>query len=100
MNLRTQLQASRDGKHIKVVEIAPPTVETDLHREREDPDDNKKGSNGSALSLGEFMEEVAEGWRADRDVVAPGPAGAPVKKWYDAFGKGYEEAAEGYKKST
>jgi len=97
MNLRTQLEASDASKHIKVVEIAPPTVATDLHRERSDPDDNKKENNPNALSLEEFMEEVASGWKADLDVIAPGSAGSAVEKWYDAFGKGYADAAEGFK---
>jgi short-subunit dehydrogenase involved in D-alanine esterification of teichoic acids len=50
MNLRTQLRDA--GSRIKVVEIVPPTVETALHRERKDPDDNKKEhGNKVALSL-------------------------------------------------
>jgi short-subunit dehydrogenase involved in D-alanine esterification of teichoic acids len=50
MNLRSQLRQA--GSKIKVVEIVPPTVETALHRERKDPDDNKKQhGNASALSL-------------------------------------------------
>jgi short-subunit dehydrogenase involved in D-alanine esterification of teichoic acids len=32
MTLRAQLSKSSDGKNIKVVEIAPPTVATDLHK--------------------------------------------------------------------
>lgn len=32
MTLRAQLSKSSDGKNINVVEIAPPTVATDLHR--------------------------------------------------------------------
>ncbi|KAK6953657.1 hypothetical protein Daesc_005962 [Daldinia eschscholtzii] len=51
MNLRSQLK----GTGLRVVEIAPPTVATGLHRERENPDDNKKENNPDALSLDEFM---------------------------------------------
>lgn len=58
MNLRTQLAQAGLGERIRVVEIAPPTVATDLHREREDPDDNKKERNPDALSVEEFVEEV------------------------------------------
>ncbi|RKU39904.1 hypothetical protein DL546_001069 [Coniochaeta pulveracea] len=57
MNLRTQLAQAGLGERIRVVEIAPPTVATDLHREREDPDDNKKERNPDALSVEEFVEE-------------------------------------------
>jgi short-subunit dehydrogenase involved in D-alanine esterification of teichoic acids len=42
VNLRTQLAIA--GSKVKVVEIVPSTVETALHREREDPDDNKKST--------------------------------------------------------
>jgi short-subunit dehydrogenase involved in D-alanine esterification of teichoic acids len=45
MALRKQVE----GSGVRVVEVAPPTVATDLHREREDPDDNKKEKN-SAVS--------------------------------------------------
>lgn len=41
VNLRTQLIRGGFDK-IKVIEIAPPMVENDLHREWEDPDHNKK----------------------------------------------------------
>ena len=51
MNLRTQLLASKESAHIKIVEIAPSSVGTDLHRDRSDPDDNKKYNNKSALSV-------------------------------------------------
>lgn len=50
MNLRSQLHQA--GSKIKVVEIVPPTVETDLHRERKDPHDNTKAhGNAAALSV-------------------------------------------------
>ena len=45
-----------------MVEIAPPTMETALHRERKDPNNDKKASgNQAALSVEEFMEEILEG---------------------------------------
>jgi hypothetical protein len=41
------------------VEIVPPTVETALHREKKDPNDNKKDhGNFAALSILEFMEQI------------------------------------------
>ena len=91
MNMRTQLQNS--NQKIKIVEIAPPTVETDLHRERKDPNDNKQSSgNKSAMSVQDFMKEVEQGWEQNEDVIAPGSSGAVVKKWYDAYGEGYAKA--------
>jgi short-subunit dehydrogenase involved in D-alanine esterification of teichoic acids len=48
MNLRTQL--AQAGSQIRVVEIVPPSVGTDLHRERMDPDDNKRAKGGNVVS--------------------------------------------------
>ncbi|TIC91005.1 putative oxidoreductase DltE [Colletotrichum higginsianum] len=94
MNLRTQL---RNGgcSHVRVVEIAPPTVATDLHRERSDPDDNKKESNPDALSVEEFMEEVGKKLKDGEETIGPGMAGEVVDRWYGAFGEQYAKAAGG-----
>lgn len=92
MNLRSQL--ARSGANVKVVEIVPPTVETDLHREREDPDDNKKGKNAKALSVDEFMRDVVEGWEEDADVVAAGMARDVVKDWEGQFMGMYDVMAK------
>lgn len=62
-------------------------VATDLHRERSDPNDNKKEKNPDALSLEEFMDEVVDCWGRDVDIVAMGPASSIINKWYDAFGE-------------
>lgn len=94
MNLRTQLRTSKDGGNkIRVVEIAPPTVSTDLHRERADPNDNKKEQNSAALSVQEFMDEVTSAWKKDEDVISPGPAKQVVEKWYNTYGGDYEKSA-------
>lgn len=90
MNLRTQLRQAGEN-HIRVVEIAPPTVATDLHREREDPDDNKKENNPNAMSLEEFIEYVEGKLEDGEDMIAPGMAEDIVGRWYKEFG----EKAEG-----
>ncbi|THX89418.1 short-chain dehydrogenase [Aureobasidium pullulans] len=90
MNLRSQLE--QGGASIKVVEIAPPSVGTDLHRERADPDDNKKHKNSSALSVEEFMEEVKKGWQEDRDTIGAGMSQKVVDRWYGEFGQEYAKA--------
>ncbi|MCJ1328368.1 hypothetical protein MMC10_005045 [Thelotrema lepadinum] len=91
MNLRTQLRQA--GSKIKVVEIVPPTVETALHRERKNPDDNKKAhGNASALSVPEFMQQVLEGWRSDNDNCPAGLGHELVDKWYKAYGEAYTKA--------
>ncbi|KAM4065859.1 short chain dehydrogenase [Hirsutella rhossiliensis] len=57
MNLRTQLKNAKSN--IRVVEVAPPMVATDLHPERSDPDSNKKNNNPSMLSVDEFTQEAS-----------------------------------------
>lgn len=91
MNLRSQLRNA--GSKIKVVEIVPPTVETALHRERKDPDDNKQAhGNSSALSVSDFIEQIKEGWQSDKDTCAAGPGKAIVDKWYAAYAESYSKA--------
>jgi short-subunit dehydrogenase involved in D-alanine esterification of teichoic acids len=90
MNLRTQLRQA--GSKIKVVDIIP-TVETALHRERKDPNDNKKAhANASALSISEFMEQVLEGWKNNNDNCPAGLGHELVEKWYAAYGEAYTKA--------
>jgi short-subunit dehydrogenase involved in D-alanine esterification of teichoic acids len=90
-NMRTQY--AKSGK-IKVVEIAPPSVTTALHRDRTDPNDNSKEKNKTAMSVDDFMDEVRKGWEEGKDVIAPGPAGVVVDAWYQAMGERYEKATQ------
>lgn len=99
MNLRTQLLKDDKGKHVKVVEIAPPTVATNLHRDRSDPDDNKKDKNPDTLEVAEFMEFVAKGFEGDADAIGAGSSVEIVDRWYKEFGDQYEKAASGYLKA-
>lgn len=93
MNLRTQINWAGDGDRIKVVEIAPPGVESDLHREREDPDDNKKSRNGGVLSMEEFMGEVERKLERGEEVITAGMGNELVDKWYGVYGEIYDKAA-------
>jgi short-subunit dehydrogenase involved in D-alanine esterification of teichoic acids len=91
-NQRTVL--SKTATHIKVVEIIPPSVGTDLHRERENPDDNKKHKGAtSSLTVEEFMEEFIKGCEGNQDEISAGPGVALAQKWADTFGKQYQEVA-------
>ena len=89
MNLRTQLKESK----IKVVEIVPPTVGTDLHRDRSDPDDNKKSKNQAALSVEEFMADLTQGWKDGAETIGAGMSKKVVERWYAEFGEDYAKAA-------
>jgi short-subunit dehydrogenase involved in D-alanine esterification of teichoic acids len=96
MALRTQLEQGGEGK-IRVIEIAPPTVGTDLHREREDPDDNKKRNNPDALSVDEFMAELAKKLERGDETIGAGMSADIVQKWYDQFGEFYAKKTGGGK---
>lgn len=87
MNLRTQLQDTG----IRVVEIAPPTVATDLHRERKDLDDNKKEKNPNALSVEEFVEQVERKCKGGDETIGAAMAAEIVGKWDEVFGKKYTD---------
>jgi len=89
MNMRTQL--AKEGANIRVVEIAPPSVGTDLHRDREDPDDNKKHKNPNALTIEEFMEEIKPQLEEGKEIVSAGMGLKITKQWYEQFGGTYEE---------
>ncbi|KAI9889835.1 MAG: hypothetical protein M1814_004937 [Vezdaea aestivalis] len=94
-NLRTQLKKT----NVRVVEIVPPSVGTDLHRDRENPDDNKKHHNPTSLSVEEFMDELVQGWKEDRDVISAGPGVQLTGKWYTAYGERYDDAEKEYLKA-
>jgi short-subunit dehydrogenase involved in D-alanine esterification of teichoic acids len=78
---RTQLKDTS----VRIIEIVPPSVGTDLHRDRVDPvrvaaacaivcqadpsrqDDNKNTPN--SLTVEQFMKETIEGFRSNADTI-------------------------------
>ncbi|PYH95620.1 NAD(P)-binding protein [Aspergillus ellipticus CBS 707.79] len=86
--LRTALD--RAGANIRAVEIVPPTVGTDLHREAPDPDNNKKDKNPAALTVEEVIEEVVVGLVRGGGIIGAGPSVGVVKRWYRDFEGTYE----------
>ena len=87
MALREQVKDSS----VKIVEIAPPTVATDLHRERENPDDNKKENNKGALSTEEFVEETIGKWKKGEVMISAGMGNGIVESWEGSMGKVFEK---------
>lgn len=83
--------------NVRVIEVVPPSVGTDLHRERENPDDNKKEKGAvNSLTVEEFMDDLKKGLKADQDVISAGSGIPLVKKWDDAFRGQFNTAAEKY----
>ncbi|KAK6854761.1 NAD(P)-binding protein [Apiospora arundinis] len=81
MNLRTQLQDT----NVRVVEIAPPTVATDLHRSGR----QQKEKNDKSLSVEEFMDEVGKKLEQGDETISAGMGADVVSKWFGAFGDMY-----------
>jgi short-subunit dehydrogenase involved in D-alanine esterification of teichoic acids len=87
ISLREQLKDSK----VRVVEMAPPTVATALHRERSNPDDNKKENNPNALSVDEFVDEVMAKWKKGDVMISAGMGNKMVSTWEESMGKMYDE---------
>jgi short-subunit dehydrogenase involved in D-alanine esterification of teichoic acids len=90
INLRKQLAST----NVNVVEIVPPTVGTALHRDRKDPDDNKKENNKAALTVEEFTEEVMGKWRKGDEMISAGPGNKIVDTWEGSMGEMNEKMAK------
>jgi short-subunit dehydrogenase involved in D-alanine esterification of teichoic acids len=89
MSLRKQLE----GSDMKVVEIAPPMVATDLHRERENPDDNKKENAPQTMTTDEFMDEVMQKWKNGETMITAGPGNKIVSTWEESMQPLFEKMA-------
>lgn len=93
MALRVQLKDTK----VRVIEVAPPQVGTDLHRDREDPDDNKKHKSPSSMDVDEFMAEVAQKLEKGEETFSAGPGQAMVDDWFGAYGARFDKAAGAWK---
>ncbi|CAL3966545.1 unnamed protein product [Diplocarpon coronariae] len=80
------------GKKIKIVEITPLTVATNLHR---NPDDITKDKNPDSLKLGEYMDFVKQGFEEDKETVGAGPNFEIVERWSTEFAGDHQKAASG-----
>ncbi|BFZ57451.1 hypothetical protein PYCC9005_004503 [Savitreella phatthalungensis] len=88
MTLRAQVEANKDTRHIRVIEIVPPLVDSDLHRNFDNglPDNIAK----NAISQDTFIAHIEEGLQAGKDLVAAGSARDRTKQWQDTFGGAFE----------
>ncbi|KXH65667.1 short chain dehydrogenase [Colletotrichum salicis] len=72
-SLRAQLQSSQTSSHIRVVEVVPPAVQTELHSQQ--PDLVAAGQANFGMPLDEFTDET---WAAlekgEEDEIIVGPA--------------------------
>lgn len=93
MALRVQLR----GTGVRVVEVVPPQVGTDLHRDRADPDDNKKHKSPASMDVAEFVAEVGRRLAAGEETFSAGPGQAFVDTWFEAYGDQFNKLADSWK---
>lgn len=77
---------------MRVVEIAPPLVESDLHRTHADPNAyTKEKTGGMALTMDEFIEQIEQGMDQGLDECGAGFSKTFIKKAHDAYGEWFEK---------
>ncbi|KAB5590028.1 Oxidoreductase DltE [Ceratobasidium theobromae] len=89
LSLREQLRSTR----ISVVEISPPMVESDLHRDHANPDNNKKSNSPHTLTQEEWMAAVEKGWDEGAEEIGAGFSQVGIAKWREAFGELHSKLA-------
>lgn len=75
MVLREQLKD--EGSEVRIVELLPPAVQTELHDEKHQPDIKNGGSIG--IPLEEYIEETWKGLSEGKDAVPVGTSKMPYE---------------------
>ncbi|KAI9100350.1 short-chain dehydrogenase [Phlyctochytrium arcticum] len=81
MSLRVQI-----GNDVRVLEIIPPLVESDLHRDHDNWEAHKDKNPIPALTLQQFITDVERDMDAGRDDITPGFAQGLAQAWDGTFG--------------
>lgn len=89
LSLREQLRST----NISVVEISPPMVESDLHRDHDNPDNNKKANAPHTLTQDEWIAAVEKGWDAGAEEIGAGFSQVGIDKWRETFGELHSKMA-------
>ncbi|KAM5341380.1 hypothetical protein ACJ41O_014411 [Fusarium nematophilum] len=92
LNVREQLREDPDYAGVKLVEVFPPAVQTELHDERFQPDLVNGGEIG--MPLAEFTDRMYEGLVQGREQFAVGAVGEELLGeggWEHQRGKLYEK---------
>lgn len=77
MAIREQLK--RAGNNIKIIEVFPPAVQTELHDTRHQPDLKDGGQIG--MPLQQFVDKMYAGLQAGEDQFAVGPGESLLSGW-------------------
>lgn len=71
-SIRAQLQHDKNSAHIKVIEIIPPAVQTELHQSQDDL--RASGNTNFGMPLSEFIRDVWTGLTEGQDEIPVGHA--------------------------
>ncbi|KAL0481031.1 oxidoreductase [Acrasis kona] len=85
LSLRHQLRNTK----VKVYEIAPPLVESDLHRDHDNADAYTKEKMPHCLTVAEFMSGIEEGWNKGDLDIGVGMAKQRLQAWDSVFKQVY-----------
>lgn len=92
-SLRAQLGADEASRHIKVVEILPPAVQTELHSQQADL--VERGWADIGISLQQFTDEAWAGLTEGKEEI---PVGPTKERW--GMEEGRKRAFEGMVKAV
>lgn len=92
--LREQLKAGPGN--VKVIEIFPPAVQTELHDAKHQPDIKHGGAIG--MPLKDFTEETWSGLEAGKDQIAVGMSAHAFNGWEQERQKGFHAMKEALEK--
>lgn len=81
LNLREQLKRAKTPNHVKIVEVFPPAVQTELHDERHQPDLVNGGEIGMPLAM--FTEKCLEGLKKGDPEFAVGQDGVDILNGFE-----------------
>ncbi|RWA03123.1 hypothetical protein EKO27_g11983, partial [Xylaria grammica] len=73
-SLRAQLRAHEGSRHVKVVEVVPPAVQTELHELQDDLRGTEFANMG--ITITEFMHDCWAGLEAGDEEILVGPVKA------------------------
>ncbi|KAI1322571.1 short chain dehydrogenase [Xylariaceae sp. FL0255] len=97
-SMRAQLAAHDGSKHIRVFDIIPPAVQTELHSQQ--PDLVKEGLGNIGIEIGEFTEEAWEGLEGGREEILVGPLKKGAAHVEDVKREAFEKMKAGSKGVT
>ena len=85
-------------KNVKVVEILPPSVQTELHDEKHQPD--LKHGRAMGMPLKEFTEGAWEGLCEGKEDVPVGTSEIPYRTWEKERQEVFKKRVESMRKSA